>query len=207
MMDAKNLRARIVLVMVSVSVALALGEILVRAVVPELGRRPLADPSLGWASREYTTFEPHERAAGDHRKRVLFLGDSFLAGAMVSRLDQRFSDVLHQLRPEFDVATLAAGAWGTDQELLAFVSKGRAWRPDLVIVAFCANNDLANILSNHHGPQDGQALLRSRRQQSTGAVLAEWCADPRLEPAVTCKAAVRVLPVGHCPVSISRRRR
>jgi len=46
---------------------------------------------------------------------------------------------------------LAAGGWGTGQQLLAFKQKGKFFEPDLVIVAFCANNDISNILSHNFG--------------------------------------------------------
>jgi hypothetical protein len=86
-------------------------------------------------------------------RRLLFLGDSFLAGSGTSSFDRRFPLVLgQQLGRGASVAILASGGWGTDQQLLAFEQKGRDWKPDTVILAFCANNDISNILSNSHGP-------------------------------------------------------
>jgi len=128
--------------------ALAVGEVFVRGVYPELAWRPFQDDFLGWASRSYKRFDPRGEPKGE-RRRLLVLGDSFLAGSGVADLEERFPRVLaRELRPDLDVVIFATGAWGTDQELLAFMQKGKAWQPDAVVVAFCANNDISDILSN-----------------------------------------------------------
>ena len=49
---------------------------------------------------------------------------------------------------EIDPIILASGGWGTDQELLAYLQKGRPARPEEVVLAFCANNDISDIVSN-----------------------------------------------------------
>lgn len=136
---------------VSCAVALLGGELAARALWPQIGWRLFPDVGLGFSSREYRDFDPAAGPRDDGRLRVLFLGDSHLAGAGNTSLDKRFPVLLAARLPrQLDVAILASGGWGTDQELLAFLQKGRAWQPDLVVLAFCATNDLANILSNRH---------------------------------------------------------
>lgn len=148
---ARRLLPELGLLIASTLTALAFGEVVVRAVYPELAWRPFRDEFLGWASASYKRFDPLGRPK-DERRRLLVLGDSFLAGSGVSNLEKRFPRVLaRELRPDLDVVIFAAGGWGTDQELLAFMQKGKAWQPDAVVVAFCANNDISNILSNGHG--------------------------------------------------------
>ncbi|MFH1538297.1 MAG: SGNH/GDSL hydrolase family protein [bacterium] len=128
----------------------AAGEAAVRIFLPQIGRRPLADIDLGWSTKEYREFDPLKDGR-KARKRILFLGDSNLAGDGVSRPGQRFPMVLKKKLGEgADARILAAGGWGTDQEFLAFLQKGTAWKPGLAVLAFCANNDLANNLSNRH---------------------------------------------------------
>jgi hypothetical protein len=139
--------------LLALSCALALlgAELAARLLWPQIGWRLFPDVGLGWSSREYREFDPLAGARDPERVRVLFLGDSHLAGAGNTSLDKRFPIVLRDRLPrQLDVAILASGGWGTDQELLAFLQKGRAWQPDLVVLAFCATNDLANILSNTH---------------------------------------------------------
>lgn len=142
------------LVLLPVVTMFALGEAAVRIFVPQTGRRPLRDADLGWSTAEYRRFKPAKELAKTRDKsRVLFLGDSYLAGAEVSRMSQRYPVYFESLTNGKAAAWIfAGGGWGPDQELLAYMQKGGAWRPNLVVLAFTPTNDLANILSNHHGP-------------------------------------------------------
>ena len=135
----------------SILIALLIAEVLLRTFVPEIGWAQRKDAVVGWSSDEYKEFDPEDSEDGA-ATRILFLGDSFLAGSGVSALDKRFPVLLQsQLARTESSRILAAGGWGTDQQLIAFVQKGIPWKPDLVILAFCANNDISNILSNSHG--------------------------------------------------------
>jgi len=137
-----------ILLLVSLLIALAIGEVFIRLVYPEVGRAQHRDSTLGWATKEYKKFDPSSDA-DDGRTRLLVLGDSFLAGSGVDSMDSRFPVVLgEQQKDRLVTGILASGGWGTDQELLAFREKGAAWQPDIVILAFCANNDISNNLSN-----------------------------------------------------------
>jgi len=138
----------VILLLVSLLIALAIGEVLIRQLYPEIGRAQHRDSTLGWATKEYKKFDPSSDA-DDGRTRLLVLGDSFLAGSGVDSMDSRFPVVLgKQQKDHLVTRILASGGWGTDQELLAFREKGAAWQPDIVILAFCANNDISNNLSN-----------------------------------------------------------
>lgn len=137
----------------STIVALVLGELGVRLLFPRIAARPLLDAALGWSNAEYQRTDLDE-VTGQGR-RILFLGDSYLAGSGVSGLDQRLSSVLErELTGTATVRVLATGGWGTDQQLLAMMQKGRPWRPDTVVLAFCPTNDLWNILSDRHPNPD-----------------------------------------------------
>jgi lysophospholipase L1-like esterase len=142
--------ANALLVVVSLSIAVVLCEVLGRLLLPQIAWHNYEDLHLGWSSREYQRFDPTGEPKPPGRKRILFVGDSFLAGAGVSSFEKRFPALLAaRLAPDTEVRVLAASGWGTDQELLAFLQKGRSWQPDLVVVAFCANNDISNNLSNY----------------------------------------------------------
>jgi len=134
------------------AVCFAVAEYAVRVFLPQLAWRPFDDDYLGWSSLEYQNFLPppggSENRAGREEKMILVLGDSFLAGSGIERMNQRFSDRLGDMPGGTRVVTFASGGWGTDQELLAFIEKGKALSPDLVMIAFCAQNDLMNIVSN-----------------------------------------------------------
>lgn len=121
-----------------------------RVLAPQVGWRPFEDPELGWSTREYQRLD----SDGDgpkRRRRLLFLGDSYLAGSGVRTLGERFPALMQDaLGDTARVRILASGGWGPDQQYLAFLRRGRPWAPDLVVVAFCANNDLVNVVSNRH---------------------------------------------------------
>jgi hypothetical protein len=182
----RKLLPNLSLLVVSTLVALAIGEAVVRTVYPELGWRPFRDDFLGWADRSYKRFDPQHEPKGE-RRRLLFLGDSFLAGSGVSEMNERFPRVLAQdLRPDLDVAIFAAGGWGTDQELLAFMHKGKAWQPDGVVLAFCATNDLSNILSNRRKKRGRKPYFVTKETgelrlfSHDGQLVTNW--ERRLEP-------------------------
>jgi len=143
------LRSKATLVLMGTLIGFFTAELLTRLILPQIGWKQFKYDLLGWASKEYINFDPLNDNTPRNVKRVMVLGDSFLAGSGVSNLNQRFPVVLEKKYPSrIKVQILAAGAWGTDQELLAFIRKGRLWKPNLVIVAFCATNDLSDILNN-----------------------------------------------------------
>lgn len=124
-------------------------EFAARSLVPAQARL-LEDQLLGWSSMEYRAFDPAYAHA--KKKRILFVGDSYLAGSGVQYADERFPIILKNSGGlEADVAVFASGGWGTDQQLLALKQKGLPWKPTKVVLAFCALNDLSNIVSNSHG--------------------------------------------------------
>lgn len=141
--------SRMISVVASVAIGFLIVEIAVRVFMPATTWKAYANPGLGWASDEYLEFSPGDHPAVDGATRILFLGDSYLAGSGVSDRDDRFPTVLaKRAGPAIDTKIIASGGWGTDQELLAFMEKGRGWRPDLVVLAFTPHNDLRNNLSN-----------------------------------------------------------
>ncbi len=141
-----------VLLLTSIFVAILIAEVFLRTFVPEIGWAQRKEPIIGWSSDEYKQFDPGQVPKDKTKKRILFLGDSFLAGSGISDLEKRAPILLESLLShKVSSRIISAGGWGTDQQLLAFKQKGQFWEPDLVFVAFCANNDISDILSHHHG--------------------------------------------------------
>lgn len=171
MRSTNTLGQRLLALALGTAIGLALAEVAARWARPELAQMGRAHSSVGWATPEYADFDP---AAGpfDDALRVLALGDSYLGPGYVNDgLDQRFAAVLER-RSSAAIrgATLASPGWGTDQQLLAYLEKGRAWKPDVVVLAFCANNDLIDVLlcrrgTSSHKPyfalEDGELNLYS----------------------------------------------
>lgn len=79
---------------------------------------------------------PHERTPG--RPRLLVLGDSVAFGFGVAD-EETFSAGLE--RHGYEVVNLAVPGYGTDQALLRLEREGLAYRPDVVLLHFCLQND------------------------------------------------------------------
>ncbi len=82
-------------------------------------------------------------------RRVLFLGDSFVAGFEVEQ-EETFTALLEQrlerqLLPPVRVINAAVRGYGTDQSYLWFRERGRALDADLVVAVFSANDFEDNV--------------------------------------------------------------
>jgi hypothetical protein len=85
--------AKLILLAGSLLITLVMGELVVRLIYPELGRAQHYDAGLGWSTVEYQKIDVSD-SAEDQRTRMLFLGDSFLAGSGVKSMADRFPVLL-----------------------------------------------------------------------------------------------------------------
>ncbi len=138
------------------------------------------DPLLGWAKTpdaegsfvgyEFRTHVkinshglrddefPREKPAGEYR--ILALGDSFTVELEVEK-EQAWTEVLEELLgTERAVQVINAGTrgYGSDQELLFLREQGLKYAPDLVVVAFFAND----VLNNAQEYQSGRKYAKPR---------------------------------------------
>ncbi|MCE9613098.1 MAG: SGNH/GDSL hydrolase family protein [Lentisphaerae bacterium] len=122
------------------------------------------DPLLGWANAPNHTGRLHgpefsvdvrtnARGLRDRdfpdlpapgRKRLLVIGDSFAWGMGVDA-DARFSALLAERHPQWDIINAGCSGYGTDQELLYLRRDGLALRPDVVLLLFSANDFGNNV--------------------------------------------------------------
>jgi len=78
--------------------------------------------------------------------RILVLGDSYTEALQV-QLEESFTALLEKALNEqpsdtrFEVLSLGHGGFGTAEELVRYLNFGRAFNPDLVVVAFTTRND------------------------------------------------------------------
>jgi len=141
------------------------------------------------------------------RRRVLVLGDSIAFGLRVDDA-QTFAARLNDERTE--VLNLAVQGFGPDQSLLRLEAEGLAWRPDLVVMAICLDNDFADVMlpvflydGQHRKPffrlEEGRLVLHDRHlrlslRQRLGVSLvrnsaaARWLLSPVLVPPVREKS-------------------
>lgn len=85
---------------------------------------------------------PEAVAAG--RQRLVLLGDSVSFGYGVAD-GETFSDLLGAPGAPFETINLSVPGYGVDQSLLRYAHSGARWRPDLVLLNVCVDNDLADI--------------------------------------------------------------
>jgi GDSL-like Lipase/Acylhydrolase family len=104
----------------------------------------------GLRDREYT----YERTPGS--RRVLVIGDSFVWGYGVEQ-QETFPKLLEARQPGVEVINAGVAGYGTDQELLWLRSEGVRYRPDLVILVMCGNDDDENnkdlVYNVYHKPR------------------------------------------------------
>jgi GDSL-like Lipase/Acylhydrolase family len=106
--------------------------------------------SKGLRDREYA----YDRTPD--ARRILVIGDSFVWGYGVEQAET-FPKVLEARLPGVDVINAGVAGYGTDQELLWLRSEGVRYRPDLVILEMCGNDDDENnsdlVYNVYHKPR------------------------------------------------------
>jgi hypothetical protein len=95
--------------------------------------------SLGYRGRELALPKAADRT------RVIILGDSIAFGLDVSD-EETFTHLLDARDNGIEAANLAVQGYGPDQELIVLLDKGLRLDPDVVVLAFCLGNDLAEAI-------------------------------------------------------------
>tara|TARA_B100000029_G_scaffold119490_1_gene112811 strand:- start:1221 stop:2429 length:1209 start_codon:yes stop_codon:yes gene_type:complete len=131
--------------------------------------------SLGFRGRELTEAKP------DGHRRLVVLGDSFVAGVGVSDdavFTERLADDLAEKR--IDVVNLGRAGTSTVREVTLFRDVGRRFGPDVVLLMYYLGNDLAEILE-----EETDAELARWRPTGTLRQFAHlWCPNIYLELAM-----------------------
>jgi hypothetical protein len=83
----------------------------------------------------------------DARPRILFLGDSFVWG-VDTEADERFTDLLRNRMPGFNIVNAGVSGYGTDQEYLLLQRIWPKIQPAVVVLIFCADNDRLDNVAN-----------------------------------------------------------
>jgi hypothetical protein len=94
--------------------------------------------SLGFRDVE---FKPDERPV------MLFIGDSFVWG-VDAEAAERFTDLLRDRLPQYQIVNAGVSGYGTDQEYLWLKRIWPEVHPDVVVLFFCTDNDRKDNTSN-----------------------------------------------------------
>jgi hypothetical protein len=168
-----RLGAKLAAVAISCVVSLALGEIGLRLFMAkhfpvfqnEKNLLYRYDETLGWfpvpnktnrvsdlrtivAVHNSRGFRDVEHVGGGGKPRVLFLGDSFVWG-YDAETAERFTNKLQAKHPGWTVFNCGISGYGTDQEFLLLQRIYDEYKPDLVFLVFCTENDDADNRWNY----------------------------------------------------------
>lgn len=98
--------------------------------------------SHGLRDKEYSL-------ARTNKKRMLVLGDSFTWGYGVEA-EQRFTDILEQRLPDWEIINAGVSGYGTDQELLYYQQYGKLFQPDVVLLLMYYNDYENNLYDEQY---------------------------------------------------------
>jgi hypothetical protein len=170
-MSLKRIGQNVLLLLIGITTMLALIEIGLRIWYPPpnlVKKHVIPDPVLGWRlepnasvvrKRPEYRVEVNVNSHGwrdvEHSYdkpegiyRIVLLGDSFMEAYQVE-LEDSMARQLERLahrsgHQEVEVINLGVSGYGTYQEYLAFTEEGIKYDPDLVLLAFYADNDVHN---------------------------------------------------------------
>lgn len=110
--------------------------------------------SLGYRDREF------QAKKGD-KKRILFLGDSFVLGRDVG-FSESIPKVLERMMGEScEVYNMGVESYGPDQSLIALEKEGLKYKPDVVILGIFAANDFNDVFRNRIFTTENNRFSRS----------------------------------------------
>jgi len=104
-------------------------------------------------------------------KRVVVLGDSFVMGNNVSRIDTIPGQLQLANQQNFEVFNMGLSGYGPDQELLLLKKVALNLNPDLVILGIYAGNDLRDIDLNGIFEIDKNGFLLKKEQNPVELIL------------------------------------
>jgi len=120
--------------------------------------------SHGYRDDEFPRREPD-------RKRVLFLGDSFVMG-LTSSSERTIPNELERLLGEdYEVFNMGVYGYGPDQSLRQLMDEGLGLDPDVVILALFPSNDFNDIHKNGLFRLDADGELQPTEVNAVTAVL------------------------------------
>lgn len=114
-------------------------------------------PIFTVTSEKWGTFNYRDRTWTDAdvqgKRKIMVIGDSFVAGHGICNAKDRFTDVLQaKLGDGYAVFNVAGNGWGTPEE--TFYPAFYPYRPDVVVLSYFVNDiDNAITLTNHAKPK------------------------------------------------------
>lgn len=120
---------------------------------PELGWFPMANSRKTFTGGRTIQVEHNARGFRDiehvvgTKPRIVVLGDSFVWGYDVEQTE-RFTEKLREGLPNWSIYNLGVSGYGTDQEYLLLKREYEFYKPQIVFLVFCRDNDEDDNTSN-----------------------------------------------------------
>jgi SGNH hydrolase-like domain, acetyltransferase AlgX len=121
---------------------------------------PVSYNADGWRDRLHTKDKP------EGVSRIVVLGDSYMSAYSVrfkDALSPRLESLLNTPNRPVEVINLGVGGYGTLQEYLVFHAFGRAYQPDIVVLAMYLANDLKDNSYEISSKSEGKSLKKTAR--------------------------------------------
>jgi len=166
------------------------------------------DSTLGWAkapsagvtyrwmgsriSETSNSFGGRGPEPGSGKERVLFLGDSFCEGYLVSD-DEVFSAVLARQQPQFAPVNLGVAGYSTDQALLLYQRLGPSLQAQRVVLLFFDNDVWFNSVTVEHRAPKPAFALTPTGLQLTGTPVPPPAQRAAAAPCAACPPSLRLL--------------
>jgi hypothetical protein len=83
----------------------------------------------------------------ENKPRMIFIGDSYVWGYDIEK-SERFTEKLREKLPAWSIYNLGVSGYGTDQEYLLLKNQYGFYKPNLVFLLFCTENDIQDNTTN-----------------------------------------------------------
>lgn len=93
-----------------------------------------------------------------NKPRILFLGDSMVAGLEVNLNDTFVKLIETKLRGKSDVLSVGVSGWSTEQQLLFLEKKALKYKPNVVVLSYYVGNDQIDNVARQIFTFDGKEL-------------------------------------------------
>ncbi len=136
---------------------------------------------------------------------LLVLGDSFVYGYDVEA-GERFTDLLQQRLPSWDIYNLGVSGYGTDQEYILLKQVLPNVKPTRVLLVFCQNDTEDNTTNKRYGYYKPYFIAHENQLELQGVpvprgVRYSVAAHPLLFKSRLVTALVRAWITAHAPVA------
>jgi hypothetical protein len=97
-----------------------------------------------------------------HKRRILFLGDSFVYGIGVKEDQSLPSRLAYNLNDAFDIINMGIPGYGPDQSFIQLQQEFHRYKPHLVILNLYPANDFGDLRRNDIYRLEGDSLIRNK---------------------------------------------